>query len=102
MDNPFSVRRSILTLLYRMFQEHPYMAVELRQIDEECDIGPKALNWNIVYLEKCGYVELGKSHDSPPYVATFVVLTAPGIDIVEDGTRFNERFPSEREETPDV
>jgi len=55
-----------MEMLYRTFKEHPYQAVELKQIDMECCVNPKELNWNIVYLEKCGYVELGKSHDSAP------------------------------------
>ncbi len=62
----------------------------------------KTLNWNIVYLEKCGYVELGKSDDGAPYIAPFVSLTAAGIDLVEDQVGFNNRFPLEEKETPDT
>lgn len=102
MANPFCVRRSIMVTLYRVFQENPYLAVELSEIDEECGTDPKTLNWNIVYLEKCGYVELGKSHDSAPYIAPFASLTATGIDLVENRTRFNDRFPLKKEETPDA
>jgi len=94
-NNPFALRRVIMEMLYRTFKEHPYQAVELKQIDMECCVNPKELNWNIVYLEKCGYVELGKSHDSAPYVAPFATLTAAGIDLIEDEKRFNKKFPSQ-------
>jgi len=87
-----------MTMLYRIFREHPYSAVELRQIESECGTDAKSLNWNIVYLEKCGYVELGKSYDSAPHIAPFAVITAPGIDLVEDSDRFNTSFPADRAE----
>lgn len=82
-----------MKMLYRIFREHPYMAVELTLIQEECDTHPNALNWNLVYLEKCDYVELGKSYDSAPYIAPFATLTASGIDLIEDTCGFNRRFP---------
>jgi hypothetical protein len=47
----------------------------------------------MVYLEKCGYVELGKSVEAPPYVASTATLTAAGIDLIEDGDEFDRRFP---------
>ena len=84
-------------MLYETFKEYPYAAVELRQIAEECHTDSKALNWNIVYLEKCGYVELSKSFASPPYIASSASITAEGIDLVEHESEFNRRFPDEHE-----
>jgi hypothetical protein len=78
--------------LYRIFRRYPYAAVELKQLGEDCGVEPKELNWNLVYLEKCGYVELGKSVQCPPFVAASVTLTAEGIDLVEDAGRFERRF----------
>jgi hypothetical protein len=63
------------------------------QLAEACDIDSQDLNWNMVYLEKCGYVELGKSIQTPPYIACSVTITAAGIDLVEDEAAFNLRFP---------
>jgi len=54
----------------------------------------KAMNWNLVYLEKCGLVELAKAFDSPPFVACSAAITAAGIDLVEDPAAFRRRFPA--------
>ena len=87
------LRRCILKTLYGLFQKFPYASIELGQIAEECRTDAGALNWNIVYLEKCGYVELCKSSESPPYVASSANITAQGIDLVEDESEFKRRFP---------
>jgi hypothetical protein len=84
--------------LYEILQDYPYASVELRQIAEDCQTDARELNWNIVYLEKCGYVELGRSSECPPYIAPSASITARGIDIVEDAGEFNRRFPNDRKE----
>lgn len=94
----FRLRRSILETLYHTFQEYPYVAVELQQIEEKCNTDTKVLNWNIVYLEKCGYVELDRSYDCAPYIASSATITVAGIDLIEDENRFKKRFSSENEE----
>jgi hypothetical protein len=94
----FRLRRSILEALYRRFQEYPYAMVELPEIEEKCNTDTKVLNWNIVYLEKCGYVELSRSHDCAPYIALSAAITAAGIDLIEDENRFKKRFSLENEE----
>lgn len=87
------IRRCILDYLYQMFQEYPYADIELKRIEEECCDNPKEINWNMVYLEKCGYVTLGKSIESPPYIACSASLTALGIDLVENQEAYDSRFP---------
>jgi len=87
------LRRCILETLYGLFRRYPYAVVELPQIEGDCRTNTAELNWNLVYLEKCGYVELGKSIQSPPYIASSVSLTAGGIELVEDAEEFNRRFP---------
>ena len=87
------LRRCIMTYLYAMFKQFPYAVVELKQIEEECGSSTTEVNWNMVYLEKCGYVELGKAVEAPPYVASTATLTAEGIDLIEDGDGFDHRFP---------
>lgn len=87
------LRRCMLMHLYAVFKQYPYAAVELKQIEEDCRSTPQEVNWNMVYLEKCGYVELGTSVEAPPYVASTATLTAAGIDLIEDGEQFDRRFP---------
>ena len=87
------LRRCILMNLYQNFIEYPYAAIELRQLENDCGTDTKSLNWNCVYLEKSGLVELGRSIECPPYVATSASLTAAGIDLIEDEGLFNSRFP---------
>ena len=85
----FRLRQCILERLYEIFKEYPYATVELRQIEDGCQTDAKSLNWNLVYLEKCGFVELGKSIECPPYIASSATLTAKGIDLIEDQAEFN-------------
>ena len=82
-ERHFKLRRCILETLYELFKEYPYAGIEPGQIMELCRTDAKELNWNLVYLEKCGLVELGKAHDCHPFVACSVALTARGIDWIE-------------------
>jgi hypothetical protein len=88
----FRLRGCILETLYAMFKEYPYAPVEPGQVMELCRADAKELNWNLVYLEKCGYLELGRSYDSPPFIACSVALTAQGIDLIENEEAFKSRF----------
>ena len=88
------LRRCIIELLYKHFMEFPYAPLDMGLIADHCNVEAKLMNWNIVYLEKCGYVELGKSIEAPPYVACSASLTALGIDLIEDIEKFEDRFPS--------
>ena len=92
----FRLRQCILETLYGSFKKFPYAAIELRQIEEACQTDAATLNWNIVYLEKCGFVELGKSVECPPYVASSAAITAKGIDLVEDKSELKRRFSSQQ------
>jgi len=91
----FRLRRSIVELLYTHFMEFPYAPLEMETLVEHCQVDPKSLNWNIVYLEKCGFVELGKSIEAPPFVACTASITEKGIDLIEDAERFNRKFPAD-------
>ena len=96
----FKLRRCILTILYEIFKEYPYAVVEPRQLEDDCCVGTAEINWNMVYLEKCGYIELGKSLDSPPFIACSAEITAKGIDLIENEDEFNTRFPDEERGRP--
>ncbi len=81
---PYSkLRKCILQNLFTLFKKYPYAAIELNHIGATCQITPEELNWNIVYLEKCGYIDLDKSNDCPPYISCTATITAKGIDLVE-------------------
>ena len=86
------LRRCILELLFAHFMEYPYAPLELEAIAEHCGAEAKLMNWNIVYLEKCGYVELGTAIETPPFAACSASITASGVDLVEDEEHFNTRF----------
>ena len=98
-EDHFALRKQVLVYLYGLFREVPYAAVELEQIATACGTTARELNWNLVYLERCGYVEMSRSGESHPYVACSVALTASGIDLIENGPEFRKRFPGG--DTPD-
>lgn len=86
------LRKKLLLSLYRFFTEMPYAEMELSQISEICEAEPSELNWNMVYLEKCGLIELGHSTDCPPYVSCTANITAAGVDLVEIPGGLDEKF----------
>jgi hypothetical protein len=53
------------------------------------------LNWNLVYLEKKGFVSLSPSVDCLPYAACTASITGGGIDLAEDGEALSRQFPLE-------
>ena len=87
------LRRCILEHIYEQFTGLPYGQTDIGQLADLCGAEPKAMNWNLVYLEKCGLIELAKAFDSPPFVACSASITAAGIDLVEDAIAFKKRFP---------
>ncbi len=82
----------ILTHLYTWFQEVPLAPVELGRLAEACDADAQALNWNLIYMEKKGWVTLSHDSSCPPFVACSVELTAAGIDLIEDPAAFRRQF----------
>lgn len=86
------LRKCILTLLYTSFQEHPYALLMPEELEHTCKTDSQTLNWNLVYLEKCGYLELGKSIENPPYITSSIGISAAGIDLVEDQSQLEDRF----------
>jgi len=88
---PFKLRRCILQNLYSFFKEFPYGSMEVRHMIDSCETDTQTLNWNLVYLEKCSYIELDKSPDCPPYVTCTATITAGGIDLVEDEAELSSK-----------
>lgn len=98
------MRGQILVYLYGLFRKHPYAPVELGQIETDCGTNARDLNWNIVYLEKRGLVDLGKMVEALPYVACTASITTDGVDLVENTEAFRNLFQATetpaREEKP--
>ncbi|RLC31152.1 MAG: hypothetical protein DRH32_04660 [Deltaproteobacteria bacterium] len=88
----FTLRYRIMTTLYDAFKKYPDASMDIRELEEQCATNPETLNWNLAYLEKCGYLELGRMEDFPPYIAAVVSITARGIDLVEDEKALKTRF----------
>lgn len=89
----FRLRRCLLTTLYDSFRSMPYLQMEPEQLRLACRVTLEQLNWNLVYLEKCGYVELSKTYAPADQVASAVSITVGGIDLVENDVEFGKRFP---------
>lgn len=92
VENAKWLRKKLLLYLYRFFTEMPYAEMELSQLSELCEVESAELNWNMVYLEKCGLIELGHSTDCQPYVSCTATITAAGVDLVETPGRLDEKF----------
>lgn len=93
------LRKCLLLTLYERFKQFPYAVVEPQQLEADCRTTAGELNWNLVYMEKSGWVELGKSIECPPYIATSVALSASGIELVENESEFGRRFPEQHSRT---
>ena len=94
----FRLRRKIMRLLYEMFQEFPYAFLDMETLGEKCGATARDLNWNLVYLEKCGLIELSKSAESFPHVppgpAAHVQNPASGPDIQTAKVNGDHESPS--------
>lgn len=93
VSEAFRLRRCLLTTLYDSFRTLPYLQMEPEELRRACQVPLAQLNWNLVYLEKCGYVELSKTYASADHVASAVSITAEGIDLVENPSELTKRFP---------
>ena len=89
----FTLRRCLLATLYDLFREHPLAEVELSHLEKTCRTTLKALNWNLVYLEKKGFVSLSPAVECLPYAACTASITGSGIDLVENDEALERQFP---------
>lgn len=91
------IRRKILEIIYERFKEHPYYIVTPKEFEKALNIGLKTLNYNIIYLEEKGYVELQKPLEGNIFVGARI--TSKGVDLIEDEYQFNIVFPDGLTET---
>ncbi len=85
------IRRKILIMAYEKFKEHPYYRITPKEFKEALNIDLKTLNFNIVYLEEKGYIELQKPLEGSLFVGARI--TSKGVDLVEDDYQFDITFP---------
>ena len=87
------LRRKILQMLYTCFTEHPYHRITPEEFTESLGITQKMLDFNIIYLEEKGYIELQKPLEGSIFVGARI--TPKGIDVVEDKKKFDILFPKD-------
>ena len=76
-------------MLYQRFTEHPYHRITPKEFIENLGVTQEKLDFNIVYLEEKGFVELQKPLEGSIFVGARI--TTKGIDLVEDEKQFNEK-----------
>jgi len=86
------IRRKILQLLYERFKDHPYGRITPKELQTTLNIGLKELQFNAIYLEEKGLVELQKPLEGTLFVGARA--TPKGIDIVEDEYELDISFPT--------
>lgn len=87
------VRRVLLTTLYHAYFEDPLNVLGPEDFLELDGIDRDALIGNMYYLGDRGLVELKMGYQPPLFASARI--TADGIDLVENETEFEMRFPSE-------
>ncbi len=85
------IRRRILEMLYEKFTEHPYYRITPKEFKNKLKINIRELNFNVIYLEEKGLIELQKPLEGTLFVGARI--TTKGVDLVEDEYRFNMMFP---------
>ena len=78
-------------MTYELYQQHPYYRVTPKEFREAIEIGIQELNFNVIYLEEKGLLELQKPLEGDLFVGARI--TPDGIDLIEDQERFNELYP---------
>lgn len=98
------LRREILRLLYEKFQEHPYHRILASEFCQLTKVPLSRLDYNMIYLEEKGYVELQKPWEGDVFISARI--NAKGIDLVEDDFEFDLRLKKaekgEESERPDA
>ncbi|HIE05231.1 MAG TPA: hypothetical protein EYP58_00355 [bacterium (Candidatus Stahlbacteria)] len=84
------LRREILRLLFEKFQEHPYHRILANEFCKIIGIPLSRLDYNMIYLEEKGYVELQKPREGDVFISARI--TARGIDLIEDDFEFDLRL----------
>lgn len=92
------IRRRVLEMAYAKFQEHPYYRITPGEFKDQLGITLRELNYNIVYLEEKGYLELQKPLEGNLFVGARI--TPKGVDLAEDTYLLDTLFPVPDDTTP--
>lgn len=85
-------RRRILKMLYDTRRRSQPGAVERREFVSSLDISARDVQFHIDYLVDKGLVQ-AMSPSGGKRIYTFYTITVKGIDLVEDPSEFNDKFP---------
>lgn len=94
MDNT-QIRRRILKLLYDLHNRDPHGTIELDELAQRLELSTSLVRSNIKYLcdPSKKLARLRKMKIGSGRVYSFVQITAAGIDLVDDPSEFNAKFP---------
>jgi len=99
MMTNIELRRKILKMVYERYTEHPYYRITPNEFRKELGVDLRTLNFNIIYLEEKGFLELQKPLEGNIFVGARI--TPKGIDLVEDEFQFDTMFPLIKEQKED-
>ena len=84
-------------MLYDRLKEHPYNRITSKEFKETLNISLKDLQFNVIYLEEKGLLELQKPLEGSLFVGARI--TPKGIDLIEDEFQMTISFPIQSTET---
>jgi len=91
--NNIQIRRRILQLLYEVHDRDPHGAIEQDELAQRLGLLPNRVQSNLAYLYDKKLVQLRRTSAGGRRVYYFAQITASGIDLLDDPSEFNERFP---------
>ncbi|HRZ16708.1 MAG TPA: hypothetical protein P5141_04015, partial [Candidatus Hydrogenedentes bacterium] len=85
------IRRTLLKALYEQYREDPLEMVEPERLLPKVDGDRRSLMFNMHYLSDRGLVEMMLGYRPPLFSGARI--TADGIDLVENRTLFDAKYP---------
>lgn len=85
------IRHRILEILYKFAEKNPEsIGLDRERMKEILQISTEKIDFNMLYLEEKGLVELYKVTGSLWHSAQ---ITASGVDVIENKEKFGEQYP---------
>lgn len=98
--HPKHVRRHILTVLYKHFRKDPMEMLDPEDLLSDGLVTHDDLMWNVSYLNDLGLAEMMIGYH--PTMFDAVRIGPAGVDLVENESEFNLRFPPKLEEAEEA
>jgi len=93
--NNIEIRRRILKLLYEIHDRDPHGAIDLDELAQKLNLPPNRVRSNLMYL--CDpdkkLLQLKRTSAGDGRIYHFAQITAAGIDLLDEPSEFNARFP---------